>query len=229
MFTFDKLMERIKEKESKLILTLKEIKMETSPSGVDERIHHFNIWMKNFHQRRSMPNIIQEVIKKLSFEKTPAVRTELKWFNDFKSNNYQGLSLHYRGYYKRERLISNITFGEYTLASKLKLFIRFEKNVTLDKCTEWIRELLKTLPLDHPSRNWSPSRCYMYRWLHDLGAIYTERKKTYYTDKHESTETKEYRSNIYIPEHYKLSLRQPVWASVLVDDVQSEAIYLEHC
>ena len=78
MFTFDKLMERIKEKESKLILTLKEIKMETSPSGVDERIHQFNIWMKNFHQKRSMPNIIQEVIKKLSFEKTPAVRTVLK-------------------------------------------------------------------------------------------------------------------------------------------------------
>lgn len=177
---FHKFLEKIqlKMKQSTIFISL--IQKTKAGDDTDRIIADYNEWIKEFHEIHSMNNMIDEARSKIYIDQKPSTRTILRWVNDFKKNNYQGLTLNCRGHHKRNDLLTDLQYGDYSLTTQLKLFIRIEKEITIAKCVEWVKSQIKDrFPVDHPLYNFIPSKTLMHKWLHRIGARYTIKKKCY--------------------------------------------------
>lgn len=124
--------------------------------------------------------------------------------------------------------LSHIIINDQSIETLLKIFIKQEKNFSLDLCCDWIRKLLEdNFDDDSEERNIQINQSFVYRWIKLLGAKYDDIKKTYYTDNHEKEENVTYRTDVYIPLQDLLSLRQPVWAIIPYTGDESQKVALE--
>jgi hypothetical protein len=150
--------------------------------------------------------------------------TLLRWYNDFKRSSNHGWAMDMRGSYDRgEFFLLAHSLDEISLQERVIHYVKHEPEFTVAKCATWLRNLISTrFPLDHAARKITICTTTMYHWLDIIGAKFETQTKSYYTDNHESEHNVKYRS-IYIKRHAYLSMRQPVWISVPLNEVSSHA------
>ncbi len=94
---FKLLLKKNVEKMTQLTSSLTFIKKESSSEMIDIYINEYNHWINDMHKKRCLPVLVNEALSEIPFiesSEKPSQRTALRWYNDFKSNNFQGLSLH---------------------------------------------------------------------------------------------------------------------------------------
>jgi hypothetical protein len=174
-------------------------------------------------QKYSMPVLIKRIHSNKCVE-IKSDNTLLRWYNDFKRSSNHGWAMDMRGSYDRgEFFLLAHSLDEISLQERVIHYVKHEPEFTVAKCATWLRNLISTrFPLDHAARKITICTTTMYHWLDIIGAKFETQTKSYYTDNHESEHNVKYRS-IYIKRHAYLSMRQPVWISVPLNEVSSHA------
>jgi hypothetical protein len=180
-------------------------------------------WKSTWKQKYSMPVLIKRIHSNKCVE-IKSDNTLLRWYNDFKRSSNHGWAMDMRGSYDRgEFFLLAHSLDEISLQERVIHYVKHEPEFTVAKCATWLRNLISTrFPLDHAARKITICTTTMYHWLDIIGAKFETQTKSYYTDNHESEYNVKYRS-IYIKRHAYLSMRQPVWISVPLNEVSSHA------
>jgi hypothetical protein len=137
-----------------------------------------------------MSHIVLEVVKST---RCPYSRKIVHlWFNEFHHNSYKGWGIDARGSHERVNEWAKVIIADELLETRLKRYVKFSQNFSLNSCVDWIRKLMNDhFKSNHPLCNRPIHRSVLYRWLLRIGCAYKENKKTYYTDRHEDKEVVE--------------------------------------
>jgi hypothetical protein len=166
-----------------------------------------------------MKSLAQKAVS--NFKSKISITTALEAYNAFKkhsldSNVFQDK----RGSWKRPNFL--IDTGLYIAFEN---YIRYSRSISVDICKTWLEGIVKEkFPDDHPARKMGLSRGTIHKWLRDMGCTYCRKTKVYYTDRHDTSDNIEDRVTRYIPDHYMLSVRQPVWVTVDTASVDEKII-----
>lgn len=150
------------------------------------------------------------------------IRTLRSWFTQFKKRN--GFFEDRRTCVYRENYLE-----KYSLLGRCRLWLIQQKELSVDmavkgleyiiekqSCSGFMNEIdgimvkdeFKTEKFLKDKKQILPlTRSTVHRWMLSLGCEYVKHKSTYYTDRHEQSDTVSDRNDRYIPESYRLNVR----------------------
>ncbi|CAN0554353.1 unnamed protein product, partial [Ectocarpus sp. 12 AP-2014] len=146
--------------------------------------------------------------------------TVLRWYNEFKKHGH--FKLDERGAGRKEWILS-----EDDLLHTLLLFLKAEKRVTVSKVVDYINNILLTKAhtnmgaakmKDVYGISTPVSRGLVHSWMKMADCQFDRATQTYYTDGHNKPEVIASRL-VYLAELRRLSLRQPVWMQMPLEDL----------
>ena len=150
--------------------------------------------------------------------------TVLDWYIEFMSNDTTGWLLDSHGKHERYQILHQLQYG---LELKLEMFMKVEKCFTVEVCMKWLNEQFQRLSATYPELlGITVKKTQVHKWIRSVGATFddTATKKCYYTDRHEDADNVSNRVFRYIPELYRQSLREAVWATWPLKNASPEAI-----
>jgi hypothetical protein len=183
---------------------------------IDFLIKEYNSWLVQYKESFTIPKIVEDALKEiLPVSLRPSSKTLTSWFNEFKKDKYKGWNMSCRGHHTRKDRFDNIAIGDEMIHDRFKRYLATENQLSPMKSRQWLQQLIQERiePGDRV-RDVPISMRWIRKWMKHYGAQYLERKKSYYSDNHESESTLYYRKNTYLPQQNTLSLRQPMWVEI---------------